>query len=50
MTRRKKIPVFFPAGSVFDMDPDRIVADPFGSYTGLTEGMKEEPVQDADDL
>lgn len=27
-----------------------IVADPFGSYTGLVENLQEKPVQDADDL
>lgn len=27
-----------------------ILADPFGSYTGVTEEPDEKPVQDADDL
>ncbi len=27
-----------------------IVADPFGSYTGLVKNPYEKPVQDADDL
>ena len=27
-----------------------IVTDPFGSYTGLVNNLKEKPVQDADDL
>lgn len=29
---------------------DRIVTDPFGSYTGRSEDPYERPVQDADDL
>ena len=29
---------------------DKIVADPFGSYTGLVRDPFESPVQDADDL
>ena len=29
---------------------ERIVSDPFGSYTGLTKHPEEKPVQDADDL
>ena len=32
------------------MKKQRIVVDPFGSYTGVTEGNNEKPVQDADDL
>ncbi len=28
---------------------DKIITDPFGSYTGITEEF-EKPVQDADDL
>ena len=32
------------------MKKRRIVTDPFGSYTGLTEGPNDKPVQDADDL
>lgn len=27
-----------------------IITDPFGSYTGLTKGEDEKPVQDVDDL
>lgn len=29
---------------------ERIVSDPFGSYTGRPEDPDEKPVQDADDL
>ena len=29
---------------------DKIISDPFGSYTGLVEFPGEKPVQDADDL
>ena len=29
---------------------DKIITDPFGSYTGLVEDFSEKPVQDADDL
>lgn len=30
-------------------EKNKIIADPFGSYTGITEDL-EKPVQDADDL
>ena len=29
---------------------DKIISDPFGSYTGLVREPGEKPVQDADDL
>ena len=29
---------------------EKIITDPFGSYTGLTREPDEKPVQDADDL
>ena len=29
---------------------DKIITDPFGSYTGLVQSIDEKPVQDADDL
>ena len=29
---------------------DKIITDPFGSYTGLVEDREDKPVQDADDL
>lgn len=29
---------------------EKIVTDPFGSYTGLVRPPEEKPVQDADDL
>ena len=29
---------------------EKIVTDPFGSYTGLVRDPSEKPVQDADDL
>lgn len=29
---------------------DKILTDPFGSYTGITDDPFEVPVQDADDL
>ena len=29
---------------------DKIITDPFGSYTGLVKDPDEKPVQDADDL
>lgn len=29
---------------------EKIVTDPFGSYTGLVKRPEEKPVQDADDL
>ena len=29
---------------------EKIITDPFGSYTGLVENPCEKPVQDADDL
>ena len=31
-------------------EKEKIVTDPFGSYTGVTEDPLERPVQDADDL
>ena len=31
-------------------EEEKIVTDPFGSYTGLAEDPYEKPVQDADDL
>ena len=31
-------------------EENRIVTDPFGSYTGLVKDPEEKPVQDADDL
>ena len=32
------------------MKKEKIITDPFGSYTGLVEEPDEKPVQDADDL
>lgn len=29
---------------------EKIISDPFGSYTGVTDDPGERPVQDADDL
>ena len=29
---------------------DSVIADPFGSYTGVPEDVLDKPVQDADDL
>lgn len=29
---------------------EKIITDPFGSYTGLVKDLDEKPVQDADDL
>lgn len=29
---------------------EKIITDPFGSYTGLVKNPQETPVQDADDL
>ena len=31
-------------------EEEKIVTDPFGSYTGLVKDLDEKPVQDADDL
>ena len=31
-------------------EEEKIVTDPFGSYTGLVKDPHEKPVQDADDL
>lgn len=31
-------------------EEEKIVTDPFGSYTGLVKDPDEKPVQDADDL
>ena len=50
MKRRRKIPIFFTSGSLMEAQPDRIVADPNGSYTGVAENPEETPIQDADDL
>ena len=36
-------------GEVYAMK-EKIITDPFGSYTGLVKDPKEKPVQDADDL
>lgn len=33
-----------------DKPEEKIVADPFGSYTGLVRDPYDKPVQDADDL
>ena len=29
---------------------EKIITDPFGSYTGLVKDSNEKPIQDADDL
>ena len=29
---------------------EKIISDPYGSYTGLVKDLDEKPVQDADDL
>ncbi len=50
MKENKKIPVFFPEGSMNTIGKDWIMTDPFGSYTGLVKEEDEVPVQDADDL
>ena len=50
MKRKRNIPIFFTSGSLMETQPEQIVADPFGSYTGVPEDPKEKPVQDADDL
>ena len=50
MKRKRKIPIFFTSGSLMEAQPEQIVTDPFGSYTGVTNDPKETPVQDADDL
>lgn len=47
---KKKIPVFFPDGSMNQIGNDMIFTDPFGSYTGLVGSQDEKPIQDADDL
>ncbi len=31
-------------------EKEKIITDPFGSYTGLVKDPHEKPVQDADDL
>lgn len=31
-------------------EPEKIVTDPFGSYTGRPADKDEKPIQDADDL
>lgn len=33
-----------------EMKEERIVTDPFGSYTGRPDDPQERPIQDADDL
>lgn len=50
MKRKRKIPIFFTSGSLMESQPEQIVTDPMGSYTGIPENPEETPVQDADDL
>lgn len=50
MKRKRKIPIFFTSGSLMEAQPEQIVTDPMGSYTGIPENPEETPVQDADDL
>ena len=40
----------FSSDSLMGLEPQRIDADPFGSYTGVPVDPEETPVQDADDL
>ena len=37
-------------GETMKKQKEKIVTDPFGSYTGLVKYPEEKPVQDADDL
>ena len=37
-------------GDCMKKDEKKIVTDPFGSYTGISQNPYEKPVQDADDL
>lgn len=50
MKRKRKIPIFFTSGSLMESQPERIVTDPMGSYTGVPKDPADKPVQDADDL
>ena len=50
MKRKRRLPIFFTSGSLMESQPEQIVTDPFGSYTGVPEDPNETPVQDADDL
>ena len=50
MKRKRKIPIFFTSGSLMKPQPEQIVTDPMGGYTGVPEDLTETPVQDADDL
>ena len=50
MKRRWKKSIRFTSDSLMGLQPQRIEADPFGSYTGVPENPEETPVQDADDL
>jgi len=49
MRFKKKIPILFPPGSLFAPETE-VIADPYGSYTGIPEEPLEMPVQDVDDL
>lgn len=37
-------------GGVIVKKEEKIVTDPYGSYTGLVQDPSEKPIQDADDL
>ncbi len=50
MKRKKKIPVLFPSEILGAVTIGQMTADPFGSYTGVSQDPLEKPVQDADDL
>ena len=40
----------YSGGDCMKKDEKKIVTDPFGSYTGISQNPYEKPVQDADDL
>ena len=50
MIPKRKKQKLFTSDSLMGLQPQRIEADPFGSYTGVPEDPLETPVQDADDL
>ena len=42
--------MLFRGGECMKKKDEKIITDPFGSYTGLVKDPYEKPVQDADDL
>lgn len=50
MKNKNSVPYMFPDSLYGKMGIDPIIADPYGSYTGVPREPDEIPVQDADDL